>query len=352
MSLPRDVTALVRALALHRLRIAPTVRRQQSRWVESAAAIPDPRRRQAALAGLRDKGRNAEATGVFALLAPRPRRARALAAITALQTAVDYLDALDEQSDSDLERGLALHGALLAAVSGAPAESERRGEDDDPYLRGLLGACAAHLAVLPAVEAVRPALVEAVRRCGEGQARTHAAASSGAGQVGALREWAEGLAEGGGFLSGYLWWELAAGASSSVAAHALIAAAADPRTDAAEAAEVEAAYFPPIGALTVLLDDLVDRDADAGAGEHNYLAHCPDPACAAARLGLLADRATSAIAPLRRHPTHAAILAGVAAFYLADPGARTLDSVPVRDRLLASLGTPARVLELFLSRER
>ena len=73
---------------------------------------------------------------------------------------------------------------------------------------------------------------------------------------------------------GYLWWEVAAGASSSVAAHALIAAAADPKTTAEEAALIDAAYFPPIGALTVLLDDLIDRDEDLTAGQHNYLSYC------------------------------------------------------------------------------
>ena len=58
-----------------------------------------------------------------------------------------------------------------------------------------------------------------------------------------------------------------------MAVHALIAAAADPRTTAEEAELIDAAYFPPIGALTVLLDDLVDRDDDREAGQHNYLSY-------------------------------------------------------------------------------
>ncbi len=33
---------------------------------------------------------------------------------------------------------------------------------------------------------------------------------------------------------------------------------------------------PPIGALTVLLDDLIDRDDDLEAGEHNYLSYFAD----------------------------------------------------------------------------
>jgi hypothetical protein len=56
-----------------------------------------------------------------------------------------------------------------------------------------------------------------------------------------------------------------------VPAHALLAAAADARTTAAEATRIDAAYFPSIGALTVLLDDLIDREEDLAGGEHNYL---------------------------------------------------------------------------------
>ena len=84
--------------------------------------------------------------------------------------------------------------------------------------------------------------------------------------------------------------EVAAGASSSVAAHALIAAAADPDMTHAQAAAIDAAYNPPIGALTVLLDDLIDREADRGAGEHNYLGYYESDGEAAERLGLIAER--------------------------------------------------------------
>jgi hypothetical protein len=117
----------------------------------------------------------------------------------------------------------------------------------------------------------------AADRCAEGQRRTHAAA---AGERIELRSWAEGLEATGD----YRWWERAAGASSSVAAHALIAAAADPTVSAATAASIDAAQNPSIGALTVFLDDLVDREADRTAGEHNYLAYYDGPGEAAERL--------------------------------------------------------------------
>ncbi|HET6999104.1 MAG TPA: DUF2600 family protein [Solirubrobacterales bacterium] len=63
----------------------------------------------------------------------------------------------------------------------------------------------------------------------------------------------------------------------------MIAAAADPATSAAEAELIDAAYFPSIGALTVLLDDLIDRNEDLAADAHNYIAYYRDSEEAANR---------------------------------------------------------------------
>jgi tetraprenyl-beta-curcumene synthase len=403
------------ALAAHRRWVAPRVRAEQRRWAGAAAAIPDPALREAALAALRGKGANAEATGVFALLAPRAGRAGALRAIAALQTAVDYLDTLGERPLEDpLGAGLALHAALPEALDPSGERSRwyrsfpRR--EDGGYLAALVDACRSEVAALPGRETALPAARRAARRCGEGQSQTHAAGEDGGAR---LRTWAEGLAlpgaagdgtagdaggaagdatagDAGGAPPGaaggaagdatagaagggagaaggaapgaasegapqapppYRWWEIAAGAGSSVAAHALIAAAADRRTDAAEAEAIDAAYFPPVGALTVLLDDLVDREADLAAGEHNYLAYYAGAAEAAERLALIGARARGALAGLPRRRRHLAILAGVAAFYLGDPAGGGAYAEPARERLLAALGPTAR-LALAATRAR
>ena len=81
-----------------------------------------------------------------------------------------------------------------------------------------------------------------------------------------VEEWARGEAEG----TGLEWRELLAGAASSVLAlHALIAAAADPRTTPAEAEEIASAYLCICVPLT-LLDGLVDHDEDTRAGEGTH----------------------------------------------------------------------------------
>jgi hypothetical protein len=295
----RAVWAATSALGAYLTTVLPRVRRELRRY----GPLPE------------EKARNAEAVAVFATLAPRSTRATAVRAIVALQVAIDLRDAAEESGGAG-EPELA---ARLAAL--------------DRRWRLELQALPGHAAVLPLLE-------RAVERCEQGQLQTHRAAREGAEP---LRRWASGLDAP----PDYRWWEVAAGASSSVAAHALIAAAADPGVTAASAALLDAAYQPAVGALTVFLDDLVDREQDRTAGEHDYLAYYESPDEAAERLALIASRAEALLARLPRSGRHRAILAGVAGFYLSDPATENAYARPIRDRLLAAAGPGLRPLAAF-----
>jgi tetraprenyl-beta-curcumene synthase len=312
----REAIAASSALGAYLTTVLPRLRRELGRWRAEAAAIPDPAARDTALAALDEKASNVEAVAVFATLAPRQQRGEAVRAIAALQIDIDYVDALEE--------------------TGEAAAAEREGGYRDRL--GL--AWRAGFDALPAATRVRPAFERAVERCADGQRLTHAAVRGGSEE---LEQWARSFA-----IPGYRWWEVAAGASSSVAAHALIAAAADPHTASTEAEAIDAAYFPSIGALTVILDDLVDREADLAAGEHSYLAYYENAEEAAERLVAIAAEADTAVATLARPTRHAAILAGVAAFYLSSPETGTAFARPIRDRLLASLGPAVGLLSAFV----
>ena len=345
-----DAITVFSALLTYERQIVPLVRGELGRWQARAVTIPDPVLRAAALSALHEKGQNAEATAVFAILAPRANRARALRAMTALQIAIDYLDSLGEQPvDDPLADGLTLHSALCDAVStgSGPGDwySLHPQQEDGGYLAALVAECQERVAGLPATAAVLPMLQRAAKRCGEGQSHTHAAGATGGGGIEAWAIRQESA-------PGYLWWELAAGASSSVAAHALIAAAADPKTTAEEAALIDDAYFPPIGALTVLLDDLIDRDEDRAAGQHNYLSYYANEEEASNRIALLASRARAATAHLRRARRHRAILAGVAAFYLRAAPASSGYARPIRERLLESLDPTVRLIMVAMRLRR
>jgi tetraprenyl-beta-curcumene synthase len=310
----KETAAALRALGAYAITVLPGVHRELGPWRKLAAASPDPGRRRRALASLEEKRSNVEAVAVFATLAPPRQRRTVLRAIVPLQLAIDYRDTFEEAGES---------------------------ADDDGYLTALEADWVRGAERLAGYGAVAPFLPAAVDRCAEGQRQTHAAA---AGDSTELQRWAECLEA----TSDYRWWELAAGASSSVAAHALIAAAADPDTSAATGAAIDAAYNPPVGALTVFLDDLVDREADRHAGEHNYLAYYESSAAAAERLAWIASEAAARIEPLPRARRHRAILAGVGAFYLSEPAARTPYAQPIKDRLLAALGPGTRALTAFM----
>jgi tetraprenyl-beta-curcumene synthase len=335
--------AIASTLLLYRARIRPRARGELELWRLEAARIPDPQLRAAALAALAEKAANPEATAVFACLAPRRGRAAVVRASVAFQVAVDYLDTLGEHPAPDpLADGLALHGALVDALSPAAQKrdwfAERPGGDDGGYLAGLVEAVRATAGALPAAAAALPAAKRAAARCSEGQARTHVA---GAGDPEPLHEWAADLTAPPGFR----WWELAAGGASSVACHALLALAATPGATATEAELVDAAYFPAVGALTVLLDDLVDREADRRAGEHNFLDFYGSADEVAERLAAIVGAARTAIDPLPHRDRHRAILAGVLAFYLAAPaGGAEPETEAARRAALARTSAPTRAL--------
>ncbi|HEX3041697.1 MAG TPA: DUF2600 family protein [Solirubrobacterales bacterium] len=283
--------------------------------------LPRARRELRALGPLPPgKEANAEAVAVLATLAPRPHRAAVVRAIVALQVRIDLLDVAEEEGFAD-----------------APEFGERIVSLDERWLEAA--------ATLPSWQIAKSLLEEAVKRCEQGQIQTHRAAREGPEQ---LRDWATSPE----ITPSFRWWEIAAGASSSVAAHALVAAAADPDTSTETAALIDAAYHPPVGALTVFLDDLVDRDEDRANGEHNYLAYYESPEAAAERLALIADRADALIERLPHAGRHRAILAGVAGYYLSAPAAETPYALPIRERLLEALGPGARFLTGFMRLRR
>ncbi|HEX7279101.1 MAG TPA: DUF2600 family protein [Solirubrobacterales bacterium] len=340
--------AVAAAFARYKGAILPRVRRELEAWRRAAALIPDPVLREQAVGALTEKASNAEATGVLAGLAPRRGRATVIRASTALQVAVDYLDSLGERPGADpLADGLELHGALAAALDRSAAARDwyalHPRQDDGGYLSRLVAVCRESASALPSAATVLPLARRAAIRCGEGQSHTHAAAD---GPAQALQEWASGLPAPPGFE----WWEVAAGASSSVAAHALLAYAASPAATTEQAELLDAAYFPSIGALTVLLDDLVDREADRAAGEHSYLRHYPSDAAAAERLEAIAGLARRSVSPLPGAGLHRAILSGVLAFYLSSPGAAAPGARAIRDPLLSAAGPVVRSLTRLLGR--
>ncbi len=329
--------AIVVANARYWPTVAPVVRRELALWMEPAERIADPSLRALAIDKLTQERFNAEVAATLATLAPRRERGRTVRAIVAFELLFDYLDGRTELPSQDpLGEGARLFGAFTRAVerdpharnaavlgSGAPAGgvdvrelSEREHETTDgAYMRALGETTRSNLFALPAAAAVAAAAQDAAERCAQAQTRLHAAAVLGDEQ---LREWAGESARA----SGLGWREHVGGSASSVlAVHALIAAAADPATSAADARRIDAAYVA-IGGVITMLDSVVDHSSDSARGEAGFSRLFAGPDDLESSLRELTREALARAREAPHGAHHAMTLAGVLAYYTTHPGAR------------------------------
>jgi tetraprenyl-beta-curcumene synthase len=322
----RTMLALVVANVRYWSTIAPVVRVELEHWRRRARAIPDVALRERALAKLEHERFHADGGAMLATLAPRVHRRDAVEAIVALEVLYDLLDGLTEQPLEDpLGDGARLFTAFTDAVSARP-QSLGQDHGDHGYLQELSLAASGALARLPARAAVIEIAAASAERAAQAQIRMHATPRLGTAQ---LQEWAQAQAPG----TGLQWRELLAGAASSVVAiHALVAAAADARTTPAQAARIEAAYLP-VCVLVTLLDSLVDEAVDKAAGEIGYISLYADRELLAQTLGETAVGAVALIRELPNAAHHLMTLTGVVAYYTSAPEARAEAARPVVSRL-------------------
>lgn len=316
--------------------VFPHVCRELSHWQERAGEIPDPTLRRLALDAQRKRG-NLEGAAAFAAFAPRSSRRAVVCALVAFQSAYNYLDLLAEQPRPDAIVGARrLHEALLHALDPAGGHSDYYAHypqrEDDGYLDELVDTCRTALATLPSYAAVATAVRRAAERIVEFQSLN---LSESQGEDDAFARWARTQTPYGAELE---WWEAAAAAGSSLGVYALIAAAADPLVDPGELEEIEHAYFPWIGALHSLLDNLVDRQEDVRTDQPSLVGYYASPAQAAARLQLLAAQAVNRARALPHGRRHLIILAAMAGNYLSNPEADAPDVSDVAHSVLDAIG--------------
>lgn len=324
----RDVSALLRTLWTYWVGVWPAVRRELTLWESITAEIPDPELRRDAIATLADEASLAEGAAIFATLAPRRHRAQLLRTLVAFQLLYDYLDTIAESLPArtlDAERDA--FTPLLEALGETPATRHAAApRADELYVGRLVAVCRRNLCELPGTGAIAAIAATAARRCIEGQARTHLTLKSGDAEE--LRRWATAEAAGG-----YEWWEIAGGAISSLAVHAVLAVAAEPLADAAVAAAINAAYAPAVCAASTILDSLIDAERDQASGGHSYISYYVSQAAAAHAAQLLIGRALTAVRALPQGRRHAVIVSGMVALYYrsASPRTRPLLAAALRD---------------------
>jgi tetraprenyl-beta-curcumene synthase len=328
--------AFVDAALRYWLTVFPRVSRGLRHWHERAGQIPDQELRRIAFDSLRKRG-NIEGAAAFAAFTPRVHRAAALRALVAFQAAYNYADMLSEQPHVQaIANGRRLHEALLVALDpGAPQldyYAHHPQHDDGGYLQELIDTCRTALNTLPSYAAVASSARRAAARIVTFQSLNVGKAQ---GDHDALSRWAHEETPSGGELE---WWETAAAAGSSLGVHVLIAAAADSELQQTDIAVIDDAYFPWIGALHSLLDNIVDRQEDAITDQRNLVSYYASPAQAAVRLRVLAVKAVGRARALPRGERHAIILAAMAGNYLSTPEANAPDVKAVSQSVLEAIG--------------
>jgi len=320
------------------------------RWRGRALQIPDPGLRCAALDAQHTKRDGVEAAAAFAAFAPPGTRMHVVHAIVAFQVCLDYIDTLGElPSDQPIVNGQTLNQALVLTfepgVSHPDYYAFHGGADDAGYLEDLVDACRTAVAALPSFAAIATPARRALSQIVSYQSLNHGDAD---GSYDAFTDWARSQSAPG---AGLRWWEVGAAAGSQLSVLALIAAAADPTTRAERAAALEGAYFPWIGALSTLLDSLIDHRSDKLEGQRSLIDHYSSPRETADRLQMMASEALRAIRPLPDAENHTLILAAMAAFFHSTPQAAAPDVGLATHAVLDTMGGIAKpALMVFKAR--
>jgi tetraprenyl-beta-curcumene synthase len=344
--------------------VFPRVCVHVARWRRRARRIPNPVLRQLALESLAKRG-NIEGAAAFAAFAPAKRRAAVTRATSAFQAAYNMLDMLGEQPSPDpVLDGRRLHEALVYAVTPKEVSGPSHGEprlaeprtpidwyehhpqrNDGGYLDALIRECRDAFATLPSQLLVAPSAQAAAARIVAFQSLN---LSESQGEHTGLERWARAATPPG---TGLQWWETAAAAGSSLGVHVLIAAAADPLLRPAEVSALAQAYFPWIGGLHSLLDNLIDKHEDEAAG-HRSLVEYYGPEQAAQRMRWIAEQAQGRAWELAHSRGHVAILAAMIGNYLATPEAHSAELKPVSDSVLTTVGALRRPTMLVFELRR
>ncbi len=333
------------------LNVFPHVHHELRQWQRRACMIPDHPLRQVALAVQRTKRGNIEGSAAFAAFAPRAHRQAVLRAQIAFQAIYDYVDTLAEQPHADpIRNARQLHSALLAALDlDAPAADYYRhhtNEGDAGYLLAILGACRAALTSLPAYPAVAAPARQLTERIVGFQSLNLTQAQ---GSYHALAHWAHQQTPPE---SGLWWWEIAASAGSSLGIFALMASAARADIHPGEATAIARAYFPWIGSLHSLLDNLIDHPEDTATEQHNLIEHYGSAQETATRLRALALQSARQTHTLPRGRQHDMILAGMASHYLSTHEANLPHAQPAKAAVLEAIGGLAGPTMLVFSLRR
>jgi tetraprenyl-beta-curcumene synthase len=344
-------TAFVGAAQRYWLSVFPCVCREARNWRLRAGEIPDPVLRKLAFDAQRAKRENLDGVAAFAAFVAPAHRVSVVRALTAYQTALDYIDTISEQPNTDpIANGRHLNQALHTALEPGAAHldyyAHQRRREDAGYLENLVDACRTAIGTLPSRAAVVEPARRATTRIVTYQSLNHGDSN---GSHDAFARWARAETTPS---TGLRWWETGAAAGSQLPVLALIAAAANPNIKPNDAARIERAYFPWIASLSTLLDSLIDHHEDTTNGQRNLIGYYSSPQETANRLQLIAAQALLRTRALAGGEHHTMILAAMASFFHCASQASSPDIRLATQGIIDTIGHVATPSVLILKTRR
>ncbi|HEX2070730.1 MAG TPA: DUF2600 family protein [Thermoleophilaceae bacterium] len=313
-----QVGALTRAAARELLWGLGEVSFEIARWRALASEIPDAPIRDDALGALARKRTHADGAALFAVL-PQDRNSALLRLCVAYETILDFLDNLSERH-TDEANGRELHLALIDAIDPSRPLSDyyrhHPWQDDGGYLHALVEACRRWCLLLPSFQRIRPLLIREAERT-QVLALNHL--SDPRERDAALRKWAEQEFPNEHAVT---WFELGGAASASLVILALLALGAETAVSEADLSATLSVYWPWVSLVAVMLDSYADQVEDLKSGDHSYVGHYPDQACAIRRLRTCVQRAVKGALTLPDGHRHAVIVSCMVTMYLTKDSAR------------------------------
>lgn len=344
-------STFARAARRYWLNVFPCVQTELSVWRRRAEHIPDRTLREAALDALVTKSDVLEGAVAFATFTSPHLRRRVVRLIVAFEIAFDYLDTIAELPNPDrVANTQSLGQALLASFesSGGHADyyEHHGGSDDAGYLEALVDTCRETLGTLPSSAIVAEPACRALSRIVTYQSLHH---GDGRGSHDAFENWARAQPTPGTDLH---WWERGAAMGSQLYVLALIAAAAGPAVQPAQIAAIEYAYVPWVGALSTLLDSVIDQHDDRMDGQRSLIDYYSSPVVVAERLRTMTIEARRLIHQLPDAEHHMLILAGMAAQFHSTPQASGPEVGIATRAVVDAIGADAVPALLFFKARR
>ena len=296
--------------------VFPEVDRQLTRWIECCNQIENDILRTQALESISAKKFHAQGGSIFALY-PNVDLKSAINFIVSLQTISDYLDNLCDRTGVQDEASFRqLHQSMLDAIDPTRPLSDYYRyypfKDDGLYLKSLVEECRSQIIKLPSYDKISALLLKYTHLYSDLQTYKHLAKNI---REECLISWASQYSSQYPDIS---CWEFSAATGSTLGIFVLFAAASDPDLTVEEVNAIDAAYFPWICGLHILLDYYIDAQEDLQEGDLNFTYYYNDLKCCEDRLSFFIARSLEYCGVLPYPNFHITIIKGLLAMYLSD----------------------------------